>query len=504
MLNQLQINRFLLATIYIIPIIFWAILFFGFQFNGLYGQDSHIYLQYSESISQFFATGTHPGDYYWSIYYPLSGAILGFVTANNAIALQLVSLIAFIALIHYLHKILHLFYPAHSFSVHLYLLFAVTLSPFLLRASVFVMSDMLAIALTIAAIYYMLHYYQQGELKSFVLLVLLSGLAVLTRYQMAILLAIPAFLVLSRLFETRKIEYIGLGLFILLLCFCPYVWAKTDQSLAFLGNTYLNDWSFINVFKSSFYTADGFAQHKITNLLFVSTVLLHPGFIFFGILILPFFKEKDIRDTEKWVLLAAFIFYLIFLAGIPFQSHRVLTPAYPLGVLLLFPAFRRALTFIDEVFLNSNNRYPPDHNWKSLTQFFQTIRLRQLMLGVGGITLVLLNIHVMKKFLHLHQFEKETTAKIATFQDQTVEKQRVYTLGFEGPLYSYTDYEVMSLWKESGKNMPKNSLIFINEINTQQQYQEHELVKRLQSIHKNYPLEELESFEDGWQLYKIQ
>ena len=63
------------------------------NYNGLYSQDSHEYLRFSQEISDFFKTGDAPGKFFWAVNYPLLGSVLAFVT-GNAIALHRLPLCA--------------------------------------------------------------------------------------------------------------------------------------------------------------------------------------------------------------------------------------------------------------------------------------------------------------------------------------------------------------------------------------------------------------------------
>ncbi len=95
---------------YLIPtVIFFAVIFI-WKFNGLYGQDSHEYLRYSRSLSLFFSDGKTLNNFFWPVYYPLSGAILSFIKFSNILSLQLISLASFLFAIFYVKRNLRLIY----------------------------------------------------------------------------------------------------------------------------------------------------------------------------------------------------------------------------------------------------------------------------------------------------------------------------------------------------------------------------------------------------------
>jgi hypothetical protein len=122
-------------------------------FNGLYGQDAHEYLRYSKALHEFFVSGKNPGDYFWSIIYPLLGAGLSFILPE-IFSMQIISIISLIISCILLEKILILLYQEQRILVRIYVLLFFFFSPYILRASIVAMSDMLSLVFILAAFYF--------------------------------------------------------------------------------------------------------------------------------------------------------------------------------------------------------------------------------------------------------------------------------------------------------------------------------------------------------------
>lgn len=127
-LNRSMIRKYYI--VYLFPILIWIIVYFGFSFDGLYGQDVYEYLRYTEALKTFLVTGKSPEDYFWGIYYPVFGSILGFIIPNIAMSLQLISVVSLVVTSIYLDKIIRLIYKENALENIPFLLF--TLSPIVL------------------------------------------------------------------------------------------------------------------------------------------------------------------------------------------------------------------------------------------------------------------------------------------------------------------------------------------------------------------------------------
>ena len=139
--------------LFFIPILFWLIIYWGYGFDGLYGQDSYEYLRYANAIRNFILTGENPGDYFWPLYYPIFGAIVSLVIKNTVISLQLISVLSLSVSSIYLYKLMLLVFPFKKKITALYTILFFIFSPFVIRSSMIIMSDILATCFIILTVY---------------------------------------------------------------------------------------------------------------------------------------------------------------------------------------------------------------------------------------------------------------------------------------------------------------------------------------------------------------
>ncbi len=143
-------NKFRLIFLYGLPLILLLFLFFVFDFNGLYGQDSHAYYKYAKELFLFFNKGIQPNYFYWPKVYPFIGAVLGF---SGISVLLLMQLISFLSLIGALYLSNQLIYQIYAKDGKEWLLLGGVLATYFIRGGVLVMSDMLAAYFIIVCFY---------------------------------------------------------------------------------------------------------------------------------------------------------------------------------------------------------------------------------------------------------------------------------------------------------------------------------------------------------------
>ena len=97
------------GALLIVPVVLFFILAIGFDFFGLYGQDSYAYLAYSHELKALILNGSIPGDFNWPIFdddgsesYVYEGQTISFASTAGSIGYKnvpkLVSNIIFIFL----------------------------------------------------------------------------------------------------------------------------------------------------------------------------------------------------------------------------------------------------------------------------------------------------------------------------------------------------------------------------------------------------------------------
>lgn len=458
---------------YLVPVLLWVILYFGFSFNGLYGQDAYEYLRYTENLKMFFLSGKSPGDYFWGIYYPVLGSIISFIIPNIALALQLISVCSLIIATRYAEKIISLLYPEIEHHFLFFLFF--TTSPIVLIHSVLVMSDMLCCCLTVTAIYFMLCFIKKSGSKYLLSGVVLSGFAVLTRYAAIVILvpfAVASFIVIINNKKYLILIYSFLLLFIVAI---PHLIIRSQNSLQFLSHQWLQTWQMSNIFKSNFITPDGIAENHFINLIYIFFSFFHPIFMFFGsilIIIFLFKRNFQINYFQK-LILASIILYAVFLGGIPFQNKRFLLLSFPMVIVLLFSLF---------------------HQWMI------SLKYKKVLFASIFLVQILLTAYFFEPFYQRNCLEKTIAVSMKPYQNQTL-----YVFDIDIALQGMKlRFSYKNLFLEKYTDFQKQALVLINEKQIMKQWQGKNPGLNLRDLRKKYHLRLLKNFPEDWKLYQIQ
>lgn len=300
---------------------------------------------------------------------------------------------------------------------------------------------------------------------------LLGGLAVISRYPALLLVAVP--LILNFFESWKKSVPASLLQIIIFLVAClpELVWHSTAQNV--VGNYQLNHWSILNWFKSSFSTNDGSQTYRFINIVYSTYPFWHPAYFAGGLILLPLVIKKGLafKKVNYWLMLTIVI-YLLFLAGIEFQNRRFFILVFPLIIILL-------LGLVD----------------------FSTISLRRLRWGVlAAIALNLgLSAYYIQPYYRMNRFEKQLAEDMVQYQNK-----RLYIFYWDLALQSYgLDFEYVNLWENEVGSLQNGDLVLFNDIDLQQQWAGSLLMKNWDSIRRTGRLKELENW-DNWRLYEIE
>ena len=307
-------------------------------FDGLNGQDAYDYLRLSKAWSAWPGGGPRPVLSEHPHGYPLVGALLGPVLGGEAIALRLVCVVAFIALLGMVHALVKGFVPGRWSTV--YVLLACGLSPFLLRASLVVMSDVPALASLFGSFLMTVRWHRGGRVGHLLLAVALSLLSLAFR-----LAALPMLAVLGC--------WWAYGLWKVLPPRARYLWITAITVVAAVAaillwehigrEGLLSDWSFMNLFRRELRSDDGLLTYTLPNVLRALLVLVHPGFLTMAVVLLPFVQRQDLKDPVIGMAVLLALVYLVFVAGMPYQNDRVYLFAQPFLAVAYAPAFQRVI-----------------------------------------------------------------------------------------------------------------------------------------------------------------
>jgi hypothetical protein len=462
------------TLVLLLPILLFIVFRFIIGFNGLYGQDSHEYYRYSRAILDFLKTGNSAGDYFWPIYYPILGAILGMVI-DNLISLQLISFLSLSGSLFFLFKILDKIFNDKHRSL-IYLLITFLLSPYVFRNSTFVMTDLLTVFFILASFYFFIDYLDKVELKQILLFSVFTTMAVLTRYSAAVVLTIPSLVIIYHIIKKRKLPHLVIAVIIAMILTTPHILTRESKITEFLGHVWLQEWSVLNYLKRDFITLEGTYHYRFPNILNSLSNIFYPTYLVFGIILISLLKKNLFKNRLWLITLIIVLLYALLIAGIPYQNQRYLLLSYPFVAILLFPGFKRLVATLH----------------KSKILFYSAIFL-MLILQIFFCT------YFFRSAYERNILEKE----IAVYVKNDIHKY-IYAFDIDVSFMSYdVNKNVINMWKEKIYHFNHNSLVIFNEDKFKVQWAKMNPMLNWNELKSNYTLLELKDFGNGWKVYEI-
>ncbi|MBL0342342.1 MAG: hypothetical protein IPP71_16400 [Bacteroidetes bacterium] len=164
----------------------------GFSgYNGLYGQDSHEYLRYCNQLIAFLKKGADPGNYFWTVAYPLTGAFLSFLIGSK-LAMLLIPVLSAAWILVLVTSYLMNEFPGREREVSIYSFLFLGLSPYFFRYSISIMSDIPATAFLVTAWYFADRFIKVRKVTFFSFTIVSVALAVFFRISL-VPLTVPVF-----------------------------------------------------------------------------------------------------------------------------------------------------------------------------------------------------------------------------------------------------------------------------------------------------------------------
>jgi len=445
-------------------------------FNGLYGQDSFEYLRYSRALYDFLTGGPFPGRFWWPPFYPLTGTLLSFILPDT-FSLQTVSICGYGLTFFFLRKILDHNHPQNGFKISSYLFLFFLLSPFIMRYSSTIMSESLAMAFITGFFYFYLLFIENKNYKHLLLTVTFGCAAINTRYAASILLLMPGIHVLYLFIRNFRIKYLVYSFMIILLTFIPNFYLNLYQPGSIFGQTHFNHWSFLHYFQRSFSTTDGFLSYALPNIIYVFSSLVHPGFIFGGIVFIIFFKIKNLSSSFMKVAAGTILLYALFLAGLTFQNDRVLILSFPLLLLLFFGSYLEISDRLKEI----------------KKSYYYIILILVIIIQLG------LFYRAFRPFYENNRVIKTVSAEMLHYQDK-----RIYTFNIDMALKAYgVKNEIINLWEKKLADFKPGSLVLFNYLNSREQWKGMNPMLNWEEMNRDHHLELKENLPGGWALYEI-
>jgi 4-amino-4-deoxy-L-arabinose transferase-like glycosyltransferase len=299
----------------------------GYQFDGLYGQDSFAYFDFAQDIIEGYAPG--------KFFYPLGYTVLlaaGFaVFGASAQVGQIINLLLGGALAP-LAYILARQTGCERFGAVVAAILVLACGQ-VFQSSIILMSDIPTLFWTSLSATFLLHYRETSRARWLAFSALTLALASITRW-LALSLALPWTLTVLLIWRRRIRWRNGLvAALAALLIFVPQILYSFVNPQPILTHHWVEGWSLRNIFQREFNNVDGYFLYEQINAIFYAQVFYNAYYlapIFAPFLLLGagvILKER--RFAVALILLGWILIPFIFLVGIPYQNIR-----YPL---IIFP-----------------------------------------------------------------------------------------------------------------------------------------------------------------------
>lgn len=460
----------------VLPLILMVIIRLSLGFDGRYGQDPYAYTEYGIALKKFLTDGTNPGPFFWPVLYPAAGCLLSFIYPDMAGCLQFVSVLSLIVIIMYGSEIIRLIYPQQKISSFSYFFIFGLLSPYMFRLGLSVMSDSFSIALLMIGIFYTLKHSHTGNWKHILTGCLFLGLATMTRYAVGVI-CIPflmfGFYTVWKLKSPLPKTF--LMLIFLFIPTLPHLLLRQTEVMEFIRHPFVLNWSPINLFKRTFSTSDGHLQNILPNIMYSFLGLFHPRYFLLGLPFLLIGWRKVVLNKESQVIMVAFLTYLFFIGGIPFQNNRFLLPAYPLLLIICYPATLYSVSLLGQ---------------KIKPFLWSAIIIFQVILTTASLWPV----------WNRYQFEHQVISYCSALSPATI-----YSIDMDICLKGHQyQGKVNNLYSNFYEEVDSNSILIINPLNIHSQWKNTMPEQNINHFNSRYNLHEIRSFKNGWKIYRIE
>lgn len=464
----------------ILPLMLLALLRLA-GFDGMVGQDGYAYVDYARNIRQWLLGGVHPGDFFWPPGYPLLGALISFLGLSVPFSMQLVSCLSLSGTLIFTGRLIKCYFPLHEKkNLYNYLFLFGLFAPYFFRNGMVTTSDMTACLMVSLSLYYGYRYMQHYKWIDLMVVAFVVSFGLLVRYPVAVLLApVVFYMAYIWLLDVKKPWHL-LVIFVPLVVIIFYVLFKPDYT-SFLGHKALASWSISNYFTGTFNTVDGSTRHILPNLVFVFTPFFHPGWIWPG-LVFTWFLFKSKEGLSGWFLfgLLPYLTYALFLAGNPDQNHRHLLIGFPMVLFCCYGGY-------DQLY----------HSLKA-GRFFKPALVLLFTLQVC------LSARAFQPAFNRNALERHLAQRLNDLKGQA-KVPVLYSFDMDIALVSRgIPFNVFNLFTGEYNNFERGALVLFNERVMKGQWKGKNPMVNWEKLKNNYKLIRLESYEDGWELYKIE
>lgn len=424
-LNKSQ--SYIFVSLFLVSLILRIFFLLYYNFDGFYGQDSYAYADYSKQFAEAISKLQIPPNFYWPIGFYVVTALFHFcffVSINQAALL--VSLIAgslLPGMIYFLCcELLSDSYETFKVKQLSFIAGLITLfCGALVKSSIVVMSDSLAMLLLISSVYWLFKYIKRTARKYLVISMICFSYGMMTRYANGLFLLV-IITGLARMYiysdGKKKIFFDSIIAFLAgAIVFAPQLYYISKFGIAYMNSPngelpWVARWSITNFFAKDFYGFEGITHYKIWNGLYYLSPVFHPmylslfGFSFaYGI----FSAMKKKFSAIHWILLLWFFIYYVYLSGNPYQSIRYTLSYFPVIVFI-------AVYGIGEIKIRTS--------------------LKNLYIGTALVLMTFYLMYDTNKFIE----KKNQESGIITWAEKNIPRgSLVFSFGITGALNHYTN-----------------------------------------------------------------
>lgn len=463
--ENLQFNW--LVVLLILPVLF--IICYWKQFNGLYGYESHENFRIMQGLYTFLAGGVAQPGYHNPILYPLAGAILSLVIPK-LFALQLVSVLASGVCYITFCRFLNLLYPDGT-QRQRYAFLILFLSPFYLKASLAGLADMLSMAFLMISLLECFRWSTTKSSQSMLISICAAVLAIQTRYATLILL-IPLLPMIWHCI-TRRFSILLIFVFAVIITFTPSFFFKGLEGLNILSHPWLKEWSFTNLFRSSFNLSGSSEKFALPNIVFVVSTLIHPGYCLVGLVFIILSLRLKFKLPYIWVI--SHFLFLLFIAGLPAQQLRYLLPAFPVALLAFYPAYEFIIFRL------------------------KTRNQRVILYLIAVATQLLLAYKVIAPFVSYQQEELAIANALKQLPEVTLN-----TYSIDAALRTYdVPQNIVNMWSNPDMLYMNGDLLLFNKVRFNSYDKNFVPYDTFMTLRNQGRLMFLKSYPNGWELFRI-
>ncbi|MCX7877187.1 MAG: hypothetical protein N2510_00940 [Ignavibacteria bacterium] len=400
-------------------------------FDGLYGQDAYEYLECSERFKNELAELKIPEKFfYWPSGYFIVSSLTSIITFQamhvTTLGISLISGSLLAPFVYRLseHLIRNYFAEYGIQKAAVYAGLITVFSGVLIKSSVVIMSDALALTLLVRSVYYLVKYSRKFSLATLLFSVILLSISIMIRY--ANLLFLPViFVILGYLFITNDnnkiiLKHVLISFIAGTVIFIPELYYISKYGISYFGYqggppTWASGWNLLNFFRNEFVSYDGIRHYKLINAIYYLTPVFHPLYIFaFGItFIYGLWKILRLKKILSTLLLVSWIaVYYLYLGGVPFQSLRYTMSFLP------------ALIVLSSI-------------------GFSFMRLKPLIKGLVFVFGVILLLGAAINHFIRFNSDKKTELEISSYvRNELPENSNIYSFEITGALKYYTNRNV--------------------------------------------------------------